>query len=83
MTAADTRVYSAAPFRAPDDKTEAEVAAMSSMKWNQYFHKPPELGRRVIIASPCVGISGCSHALKEMDVAAEYVNVRDGHGPRL
>ena len=84
MTAADADVYSEAPVRATDDATEAEVAAMPSVpKWNEYFGATPDLGRRLIVAAPCVGINGCSHALKEMGVQADSRNVRDGHGPRL
>jgi hypothetical protein len=84
MTAADADVYSEAPVRATDDATEAEVAAMPSVpKWNTYFCQIPELGRRVEVSSPCVGISGTSHALNEMGVPADSINVRDGHGPRL
>jgi len=83
MTAADADVDSAAPVRAVTDaKTEAEVAAMpSGCQWDQHFCKLANLGRRLIVASPCVGINGCSHALKAMGVPADSKNVRDGHGP--
>jgi hypothetical protein len=84
MTATDADVCSTAPVRATDDATEAEVAAMPSIPpWNTFFPELPDLGRRLIVASPCVGINGCSHALKEMGVPADSTNVRDGNGPRL
>jgi site-specific DNA-cytosine methylase len=54
--------------------------------WSQYFKQLPALGRRIRVASPCVGIHGCGHALNSMKVGADSIHVYDldhRYGPYL
>jgi hypothetical protein len=46
--------------------------------FTQYFDRVPNLGRRLRIAAPCVGVHGCGHALHDMmQVPSDTINVYD------
>ena len=42
-----------------------------------YFKPLLGLGRDLVVASPCIGISGCSWALKAMAVPCKLVHIYD------
>ena len=46
-------------------------------QWSAFVEKLPFLGRRLQIASPCVGIHGCGHAVMSMGAPADSINVFD------
>ena len=45
--------------------------------FTQFFQQVPSLGRRVRVASPCIGIDACGHALDYMGVPADMCNAYD------
>ena len=45
--------------------------------FSKYFEALPQLGRKVVVASPCIGISGSGHAFHQMHTGAIYNNVFD------
>ena len=45
--------------------------------FSQFISKIPKLGRRLTIASPCVGVHACGEALKVMGTPADSNNVYD------
>jgi site-specific DNA-cytosine methylase len=45
--------------------------------WAEFIEQIPPLGRRLRVASPCVGIHGCGHALAAMNVPTDSTNVYD------
>ena len=47
------------------------------LAWSQFIKPLPELGRRLRIAAPCVGIHGSGHACQQMSVDFDSVNVFD------
>ena len=46
--------------------------------WDRFLpYSLPDLGRRLRVAAPCVGIHGCGHAMSAMHAPADSVNVYD------
>ena len=45
--------------------------------WQDHFPWLPDLGRRVNVACPCMGIDGCGHALQAMSVPSSMLNCYD------
>ena len=57
---------------------EEEVALCPcAPDFTPFFQKIPNLGRRLRVASPCVGVHSCGHAMKTMGVLADSINVYD------
>ncbi len=45
--------------------------------FSTYFQALPELGRKVVVAAPCIGIHASGHAFSEMSVPSTYNNIFD------
>ena len=63
---------------APQDALARDVEMTPSLpSWADYFAALPRLGRRISVASPCVGIHGCGQSLLSMGVGADARNCYD------
>ena len=61
---------------APSAHEEVEVCP-AVPDFTPFFQQVPSLGRRVRVASPCVGIDACGLALDNMGVPADMCNAYD------
>jgi site-specific DNA-cytosine methylase len=48
--------------------------------FSSFFPRVPDLGRRLRLACPCIGIDGCGHALKSMGCPSDVLNAYDLEG---
>ena len=57
---------------------EADIGKLpSTPDWSQYCPRIPDLGRRLRLASPCVGIHGSGYAMKALGIPTDSTHIYD------
>jgi hypothetical protein len=62
----------------PEETTDDKIRMCPAVPdFTQFFAQVPNLGRRLRVASPCMGVHACGHALECMGVPSDTINAFD------